>query len=132
MSAPLSENPTYSTVHRRTRRWLGKASVYRCEQCGEQAKDWAYDGLDPEERTEVINGRAMLYSLYTEHYVPLCRSCHRLKDLAMYRERHGIAAPEVRKRNPNPKPRAGYWERFGPLAKVIDLTGSGKTFEVLS
>lgn len=71
---------TYKSAHDRVRRSRGRASSHTC-QCGESAAQWAYDGLDASQRSEVRrNMRGELvdltYSVDPMHYTPLCRSCH--------------------------------------------------------
>ena len=67
----------YNGVHARLRRQRGRAGDQTCE-CGRPAKDWAYDHADPDERRdETHNGP---YSTKVEHYIPMCRSCHRTFD----------------------------------------------------
>lgn len=52
----------YSTAHSRVRRKYGRASEYICENCDNDARDWAWihgqDRGDP------------------DSYMPLCKSCH--------------------------------------------------------
>lgn len=55
-------NATYSTLHEWIRKKRGKASNYKCEDCGKQARDWA----------NIYH----TYSRNLEEYVPLCRKCH--------------------------------------------------------
>lgn len=70
----------FTAAHVRVRTLWGPASRYRCIECGENAKDWAYDGTDP---AEILgpgkgsgSGSLMRYSLYPEFYMPMCRKCH--------------------------------------------------------
>lgn len=62
----------YAAVHARLRRGKGKASAFQCIQCGDQAKDWAYDHTDPDERFDADGP----YSLDPDRYHPMCRPCH--------------------------------------------------------
>jgi hypothetical protein len=65
----------YRAAHRRVAKLEGPASAHPClAGCGGRAYDWAYDCLDPEEKTDPKTG--LPYSLDPEHYVPLCRPCH--------------------------------------------------------
>lgn len=72
---------TSSGAHRRVYRARGKASEYNCTSCGSQAVDWAYDHLDPNEKSEVQDhgGRRSVlipYSTDVNRYQPMCRKCH--------------------------------------------------------
>ena len=72
----------------RLRRWRGKASTFTCP-CGAPAAEWAYDHADPDELIGEKNGRPVPYSLYLDHYRPLCQSCHKRLDQRADRERDG-------------------------------------------
>lgn len=67
---------SYVGAHARTRRARGKAANYSCTHCGGQAEHWAYDHEDPNELTEMIDGRQARYSANPKHYIPLCVPCH--------------------------------------------------------
>lgn len=67
----------YGTAHERVRGQRGKASGYECCNCGGQAKHWAYDHDDPDERTSSMGA----YSVSPEHYLPMCVPCHKRFDL---------------------------------------------------
>lgn len=69
---------SYITVHRRLRRDRGYANTHTCVTCGQQADEWAYDHKDPAGLKDRRNG--MAYSVNQAHYMPMCRSCHRLFD----------------------------------------------------
>ena len=66
----------YSTVHDRLRNERGRAQNHLCVDCGGQAYEWSYDGLDPEEMIDWGHR----YSTKPEHYAPRCRSCHNRHD----------------------------------------------------
>lgn len=72
---------TYQNVHQRMKYSKGRAADKTCTDCGAQAHEWAYDHKDPDEKI-CLTGEATgcLYSLKPEHYVPMCRSCHRKHD----------------------------------------------------
>lgn len=72
----VSEGPTYERIHRRLRRERGPARAYRCVNCGDHAEQWSYDGLDPDEQTECIRGKALAFSVDLGHYRPRCVGCH--------------------------------------------------------
>jgi hypothetical protein len=56
------------------------AKNYLCVHCGSQAKQWAYDHEDVNERTStmIVRGQPveLRYSADAAHYIPLCVSCH--------------------------------------------------------
>lgn len=66
----------YIGAHRRVYRAKGKASEHACVRCAGCAQQWAYDHLDTDELSDT-NGT---YSAKPEHYVPMCRSCHKRFD----------------------------------------------------
>lgn len=70
-------DPSYETLHARLNYAHGRASQQVCEDCGEQAQEWAYDHSDAEEKVDP-KGRA--YSLDLARYRPLCVRCHRQED----------------------------------------------------
>lgn len=87
------DNITYRTAHTRLTRSRGKASQHNCQHCGNQAYQWAYDKQDPDEKRGTIRGwgdadHEVVYSAKLEHYVPLCRSCHRSFDHPRKRKTH--------------------------------------------
>ncbi len=66
----------YRGLHTRLVVARGPASDYVCA-CGRQAREWSYDGKDPD---ELCQG-SLRFSTKLEHYLPQCRRCHRLQDL---------------------------------------------------
>lgn len=74
-----AETVEYAAAHRRVRLLRGRAAEYRCEHCGEQAEQWAYDHLDPE---PLIGKNLAPYSLDVSRYIPLCRTCHKRFDMS--------------------------------------------------
>lgn len=66
----------YMTIHWRLQR-NDRAKNHRCSHCERQAKDWAYDHLDPDEK---VSPNGAPYSTNPEHYFPLCRGCHKKFD----------------------------------------------------
>ena len=70
------DEASYFAIHIRLKTTRGKASEYSCTECGGQARHWAYDNADPNER-EDAGGR---YSTDPNHYRPMCVSCHRKFD----------------------------------------------------
>lgn len=78
-------DPGYLAVHKQVHRKRGKATSHACAHCGEQAKQWAYDHQDPNERVGVMVVRGyeefhIRYSQDTSHYLALCIPCHRTFD----------------------------------------------------
>lgn len=74
---------SYKALHKRLARSQGPAADHLCYQCGEQAREWAYDGTDPDEVAGPAGdakGTVAAYSLRLDHYIPLCWSCHRRRD----------------------------------------------------
>ena len=71
LSPSASEGP--QAVHSRLYRSRGPAKEHNCVECGNQARDWAYQYSDPNE-VDTPEGRK--YSISMEHYSPMCRRCH--------------------------------------------------------
>lgn len=67
----------YAGMHKRLQRELGDPSDYLCESCGRYAEEWAYNHRDEDELFCEL-GRP--YSLNSENYEAMCRSCHRRSD----------------------------------------------------
>ena len=70
-------SPSYAGIHYRVKSLHGSASRYDCAHCGGAALDWAYDHKDAD---EYMDHRGRPFSMKPEHYLPLCRSCHRTFD----------------------------------------------------
>lgn len=66
----LTPTPTYSGVHQRVRKELGRAADYPCADCGQSAREWTYRH----------GGGGMPYSTNLDDYEPRCMSCHRKLD----------------------------------------------------
>ena len=83
----LNPNIGYGAAHTRTRNYYGSASKFDCIECGDPASDWAYDGTDEEERhsTVVVGGSQypVIYSVWPEFYMPMCKPCHSARDGAL-------------------------------------------------
>lgn len=73
----------YPAAHFRVVRRDGSASLHLCVNCGGRAMDWAYDHRDPNELQCSETRRK--YSADPDHYVPLCRPCHKRIDNAARR-----------------------------------------------
>lgn len=74
----------YWSAHQRVNAERGPAAAQRCA-CGAAAREWSYDGTDPEERA--CPARGWRYSLDPGRYLPRCRSCHRRATVAHSRPR---------------------------------------------
>lgn len=69
-----SDSPTYPVVHIRLKKLRGPASLYPCAECGAQARQWAFDNLEP----QWINPETgCAYYGDLDRYRPLCLKCHR-------------------------------------------------------
>lgn len=90
--SPVAPATTYNAAHTRISSLWGSASRYPCVSvnCSGMAEEWAYDGTDPTHLFEEQTGGSHChYSLWPEFYAPMCRPCHRARDMA-------IAAAELR------------------------------------
>lgn len=80
----LREVTTCSGAHQRVYALWGRAADYLCIQCGGPAKDWAYDGTDPNQGYGVIGAQGewhyQYFSSWPEFYMPMCRRCHGGRD----------------------------------------------------
>lgn len=65
--------PAYRTVHAWLRLWRGAPDV--CVDCGGPAKDWAFDNKEP-----FWPSPQGPYYPDPSRYVPLCQSCHEIRD----------------------------------------------------
>lgn len=75
------DDASYTAVHLRLKKLRGPASAFPCPHCGEQARHWAYDNADPDEKSGPDGrGDEMFYSTDPAHYFPLCSSCHKKFD----------------------------------------------------
>lgn len=73
----------YQMAHHRVKMLWGSASIYACIFCGAPAREWSYDGTDPSEFLENVDGCVLAYSIHPEFYRPLCVTCHRNYDVDM-------------------------------------------------
>jgi len=80
---PRVDVPSYHGIHHRVARLRGSAGQFPCVDCGNQAREWSYDGEDPDERIvpEGDEPAGARYSLDPEHYEPRCVKCHRVYDI---------------------------------------------------
>lgn len=75
----------YRPMHKRVKRWRGKATAYRCVDCGRHATQWSYRGGSS---TEVCDRKLMptgavvvvRYSTNVLDYDPRCGGCHNRHD----------------------------------------------------
>jgi hypothetical protein len=68
---------SYRLAHKHVVRAKGDTRDHACADCGRPAREWSYDGQDPDEKTDQ-GGRA--YSTHPEHYLPRCAPCHKVHD----------------------------------------------------
>lgn len=71
---PRKEVVGYQGAHVRLRLTQGRAAEHDCHRCGEPADEWSYNHADPNELIDEDLG--LPYSLSSDHYVPMCKSCH--------------------------------------------------------
>lgn len=72
--------PTYGAAHHWVRQARGSASEHQCVDCGDPAREWAYDHTDPDEMSEKQGRLTLSYSAKPQHYQPMCKPCHRRFD----------------------------------------------------
>lgn len=81
------DDPGYQARHLR----LGRAADHPCVDCGEQAREWSYEGrCDGERRT----AGSPAYCTHDQHYRPRCTRCHRRYD-STARRATGEVMPNV-------------------------------------
>lgn len=64
---------TYLEAHLAVKAARGKASDYPCAECGDPARDWAYQH---EGEPEAFSETGAPYSTDVNAYAPMCRGCH--------------------------------------------------------
>lgn len=116
---------SYSGVHERLRRTRGDASTHACVACGDPARDWSYQGGDPDERHEPTTGAP--YSLDPERYVPRCRPCHRAYDGPGSKRLTAAQVADIRARYV-PGRQAGHGVRTGTAAELAAEFGITKQY----
>lgn len=79
----------YVMAHRRVSIYFGKASEHICIACGEIASEWSYVGNSPFERVQDHGGYLVKYSPRSTDYEPLCKRCHRHKDIDYKNSKYG-------------------------------------------
>jgi hypothetical protein len=85
VTLPIGPNNNYwrgddvgpAAAHDRVARLHGRAAEHSCVKCGRTAQHWAYDHLDPDEKSS----KAGPYSTKPKHYQPMCVPCHKRFDL---------------------------------------------------
>lgn len=75
-----TDDPAYTTVHKRLYIQRGRADERDCVDCGDEATQWSYGHDDPDER---IDDRGFPYSDDLDRYDPRCKSCHTKFDLSL-------------------------------------------------
>jgi len=94
------DKPTYKAAHKRVQRARGKASDYRCVDCGEPAEEWSYRGGSPDEIRGPVPGRSDGYDYVSicawspnpDDYDPRCVQDHRARDRRVAGGHDGRAA----------------------------------------
>lgn len=87
----------YPAAHCRVSVAFGKAKEHACVDCGEQAQEWSYDGLDPDEWWDIWvqpKFKVMRYSLDLDRYQPRCQPCHSRFDSPTHCQRGHEWTPE--------------------------------------
>lgn len=81
------ETLTYRGSHDRMRHLSGSAKLHTCMDCGKPAQQWSYNHKDPHELLEYgLSAGLLPYSLDHTYYEPRCISCHKLFDLARFKD----------------------------------------------
>lgn len=75
---------SYGYAHNLVRQARGSAKDFKCA-CGNQAREWAYMGGDPNELVGQETFVGMTYSRDVSLYEPRCAKCHRISDVAQKR-----------------------------------------------
>lgn len=75
-----AEVPTYGVAHKWLRQDRGRASAYKCVECGERAAEWALIENPSERLTGDHHGRVATYSRNPDDYQPMCVRDHRRMD----------------------------------------------------
>jgi hypothetical protein len=78
MGRPMVESPSYSGAHMRIQYARGRASDYRCADCGAPAEDWSYRHDAGIRMVDPKTG--CLYSPDPSDYEPRCKLCHKAYD----------------------------------------------------
>lgn len=106
---------SYEGAHYRVKKLWGKASQYPCVGCGTQAKQWSYDGTDPDEFDVLANPgvyqRFTKVSVWPEFYRPMCISCHKTGDLARNPGQYNNGDSVRRRHVPVPKTESD-WDAY--------------------
>jgi hypothetical protein len=73
---------SYVTAHQRVKVRRGPATAHACTNCGEPAREWAYNGRAAHEFTGHIarHPTPMIWSGDVNDYDPMCAPCHRRHD----------------------------------------------------
>jgi hypothetical protein len=95
---------SYDAVHSRIKKVRGPASAHQCIHCGDVARDWAYDHLDPAPLVLERQHGVVEYSADLSHYQPMCRSCHAKFDLRETSEDRSARCRRTPSSEPRPTP----------------------------
>lgn len=72
-----ADGVAYRTAHQRVAALRGPAAGHKCIQCGDPARQWAYQHNDP---NQLRHANGYPYSLLPECYEPMCYPCHAVLD----------------------------------------------------
>ena len=99
----------YHRAHRAVERARGKAKDHTCLVCGQPAYDWAL-------KTELHIFGSRSYSDNVDDYEPLCRSCHRMRDVPQEeRRKRGLFVADARRERLRAEGRLGYVKPKAPV-----------------
>lgn len=101
----------YSAVHRRLRKYRGRANEFPCSSCSSQAETWAYQHDADNER--ICEKSGLPYSTDLSHYEPMCRSCHAQLDAL-----HGWTTPDHHTAGVSHIKQSGRWRAYAVLDGV--------------
>lgn len=76
------DNAGYLAIHVRLRNLYGNPNTHDCVVCGKTSASYAYNNSGISEKTDVVSGLTVRYSVDLTQYSPMCNSCHRKVDYA--------------------------------------------------
>lgn len=76
-NSQYKDEPSYQRAHNRVAEKRGRATEHACVDCEATAREWSYDGQDPD---ELKSEHGYTYSVDVDRYVPRCIRCHRKHD----------------------------------------------------
>ncbi len=90
----IRSTTTYSGVHSLVKQLRGPAKNYPCAECGDPAQDWAFNHEKPV-NVMIDPMTGAMYSLDPDHYDPLCKRCHKRRDIRA----RAVTPTPMRKKN---------------------------------